>query len=146
MMKKTSKKRKKLNDTCHEPECDLLVWQYAEDGTPYCAAHARWSHLEVERMVHPLEAHPHARRPPKALVDKAVRILDKYISRLGPAEAFWVAECLEFEWGIQWWDDKVVIRLTDLQLIAFSAALKAHGEPISPPKKAGKRGKKKKRD
>ncbi len=140
-MKKTSKHKKRLADKCHEPSCNKLVWQYASDGTPYCATHARWSHLEIERMEHPIDAHPHAHRPPKEIVKKALRILNKYISRLGPAEAFWVAECLTFEWGIQWWEEQVVVRLTDLQLIAFAAALKAHGDRIYP--KAGKRGKKK---
>lgn len=141
-MKKKSKKRRN-KDKCYEENCDELVWQYDEDEVPRCAAHARWHNLTIQRMEHPVDAHPHAQRPPKELVDKSIRILNKYISRLGPAEAFWVAECLTYEWGIMWWEEQVIIRLTELQLIAFAAALKAHGDRIYP--KAGKRGKKKRR-
>jgi len=60
------------------------------------------------------------------------------IGRLGYAEALWVGEQLGFDgWGI-WFerakDDfgvgQLKINLSDLQLIAFAAALRAHHEVI----------------
>lgn len=94
-------------------------------------------------MAHPHDAH-HETAVSPARVDRAIKSVVDTIQRLGYAEAFWVAEHLAFEWGVQWWDEQVVIRLSDLQIVAFAAAMRAHCEALYPTK-AGKRAKKKKR-
>lgn len=126
-------KKKHLKDTCSQ--CDELVWQYDEDGIGYCAAHARWKQIEVHRMAHPFDAH-HDRAVTASRLEKATKTVVDCIQRLGYAEAFWVAEHLQFEWGVQWWNEQVVIRLTDLQMVAFAAAMSAHRQALYP--KVGK--------
>jgi hypothetical protein len=49
----------------------------------------------------------------------------------------WVAEQIAFEYGVGWdMDGKFWIGLSDLQLIAFAAALRAHHEALYPGKVA----------
>lgn len=141
MKTKNRKKVKRLSDTCSK--CDLVAWQYADDGTAYCEAHARWERIEVQRMEHPLDTHPHSTSVEPAKLAKATGIMVKAVKRAGYAEALWVAECLGMEWGVQWWESKLYIKLTDLQLVAFAAAMQTHTAKVMPKKKkAGKRGKK----
>ena len=141
-------KQKKLLDTCRY--CENLVWQYDEEGMSYCEPHARWSHAEIERLPHPFDAH-HERHAVLSTVKKAEKTIIRIIRRIGYAEAFWVAEHLAIENGVQWWNESVVIRLTDLQLVAFAAAMKAHREAMYPKRRAkdgkkdGKKAKEKKR-
>lgn len=132
-------KQKKLLDTCRY--CDGLVWQYDKEGRPYCETHARWSHAEIERLPHPSDAH-HERHVLSPRVDRAVKVIVTTIRRIGYAEAFWVAEHLAIENGVQWWDERVVIRLTDLQLVAFAAAMRAHREAMYPKSKSKEGAKK----
>ena len=139
-MKKS--KQKELLDTCRY--CEDLVWQYDEEGMPYCETHARWSHAEIERLPHPFDAH-HEKHALLSRVEKAEKTIINIIQRIGYAEAFWVAEHLALENGVQWWNEQVVIRLTDLQLISFAAAMRAHREVMYPKKKAKKDAKKNKK-
>lgn len=130
------KKKRRLKDTC--THCGLHVWQYDEDGTPYCEAHARWKHVEVERLRHPHDEH-HGRTATPRRVKRAIEVITTTIQRIGYAEAFWVAEHLAFESQVQWWDERVIIRLSDLQLVAFAAAMRAHREAIYPRRVRGKK-------
>jgi len=121
-------KKRRLKDPCSL--CPELVWQYDADGTAYCQAHARWRHVEIQRQQHPLDG-LHDR--PSAMPDRvqrATKTVVDTIKRIGYAEAFWVAEHLGFEWGVQWWNEQVVISLSDLQLVAFAAAMRAHREAV----------------
>ncbi len=140
---KKKPKQKKLLDTC--AFCENLVWQYDEEGTAYCEPHARWHHAKIERLPHPFDSHHKQAVLPSRIARAEKTILDT-IRRLGYAEAFWVAEHLALENGVQWWDESVVIRLTDLQLISFAAALRAHREAMYPKKsKVGKKREEKKK-
>lgn len=123
------KKKRRLTDPCSL--CGEPVWQYGEDGKAYCEAHARWKHIEIERVNHPLDAH-HATSVLPHRVERATKVIVSTIRRMGYAEAFWVAEHLAFENGVQWWDERVVIRLSDLQLVAFAAAMRTHCEALYP--------------
>ena len=129
--------KRRLKDKCF---CGLRVWQYGAKGKAYCEAHARWKNVQVELLQHPLDAaHSYTIMP--SVIDEAIKTITNTIKRIGYAEAFWVAEHLRFDWGVQWWNEKVVIHLTELQLLAFAAAMKAHRETVYP-KRAGKHGKK----
>ena len=136
---KKKRKVKKLSDTCSE--CELIAWQYADDGTAYCETHARWAKIEITRMEHPLDAHPHSTSVEPGKIEKATRILISCIKRVGYAEALWVAECLTFEWGVQWWESQIYIKLTDLQLVAYAAAMQTHAQKVMPKQKKKKAGK-----
>ena len=137
-------KKRKLEDTCRY--CDAFVWQYDKEGMPYCETHARWSHAEIERLPHPFDSH-HGKHVLLTTVEKAEKSIINIIKRIGYAEAFWVAEHLALENGVQWWNESIVIRLTDLQLISFAAAMKAHRAAMYPKTrtKNGKAGKQKKK-
>lgn len=124
------KKRRLVTDTCSL--CENPVWQYDTDGKAYCEPHARWQYLTVERMQHPLDSIHNRATVLLPRKDKAVASMVDTIKRLGYAEAIWVAEHLGFDWGVQWWDEKLVIRLSDMQLVAFSAAMRAHREALFP--------------
>jgi hypothetical protein len=83
-------------------------------------------------MRHPLDDyHNRAAVMPRRL-ERATQTTVSIVKRLGYAEALWVAEHLGFEWGVQWWDERLVIRLSDMQLVAFSAAMRAHVEALYP--------------
>lgn len=124
------KKKRRLSDTCSL--CESPVWQYSDDGTAYCEFHARWEHTSIERMRHPLdEYHNRASVLPKRL-RRAEKVTIDIIKHIGYAEALWVAEHLGFEHDVQWWDGRLIIRLSDMQLVAFAAAVRAHHEALYP--------------
>lgn len=123
-------KKRLLRDTCFR--CDLPVWQYDESGRAFCESHARWRHLKIERMQHPLDAYRNRSSVMPARVNRAEKITIDIIQRIGYAEALWVSEHLGFEEYIQWWDGRLIIRLSDMQLIAFAAAMRAHLEAVYP--------------
>lgn len=137
------KKVKRLSDTCSE--CDLLAWQYDSKGIAFCETHAQWERIEIQRMEHPLDAHPHSTSVDPAKLQKATNVMVKSIKRVGYAEALWVAECLTFEWGVQWWNSQIYISLTDLQLVAFAAAMQTHAAKVMPKRKKSKKAGKKKK-
>ena len=59
-------------------------------------------------------------------------VVTDIIQRIGYAEALWVAEHLAWEADVQWWDSRVIIKLSDLQMVAFAAAMRAHHEALYP--------------
>jgi len=76
---------------------------------------------------HPRDGH-HIPMAPLTHVERAAERLRDLIERMGYAEALWVAEHLAFEYGVMWNPQKgrLAIDLTDLQLIAFAAAMRSH--------------------
>lgn len=74
-------------------------------------------------------------------VERAGQRVVDLIERTGYAEALWVAEQIGFEYGVMWNPKKVQlhISLTDLQLIAFASALRAHVKAWYPASKERKR-------
>ena len=64
--------------------------------------------------------------------ERAEKTVVGIIKRIGYAEALWVAEHLAWENEVQWWDSRLIIRLSDMQLVAFAAAIRAHYEAIYP--------------
>lgn len=135
------KEKRKLKDHC--AYCDELVWQYDETGKGFCEMHARWKHMEMRREKHPLDV-LHPMSVLSSRVDHAGKRVVGIIKRIGYAEAFLIAERLGFESGVQWWDEKLYLRLSDLQLIAFAAAMSAHFEAVYP-KRTRSQGAKEKR-
>lgn len=65
-------------------------------------------------------------------VDQAHRAISSAVKHLGRAGFFNVVEELAFEWGIDYEGGagKFKISLTDLQMVALAAALKAHQETV----------------
>lgn len=126
-------RKPRLNDTCSL--CDELVWQYTQDDTPFCAAHARWKNIKIERMLTPQDGHHRPHVMPTKL-ERATKIVADTLERIGPAEAMWVSEHLGFEWGVQWWGEQVHVNLSDLQMVAFAAAMQAHREATYPARPA----------
>lgn len=87
------------------------------------------AYLERVPSIHVMHPCPPA---PKQRVIRAKKRLIDLVQRVGYAEVEWVAEELAFEFGIGWNGDKLMVSLSDLQLIAFTAALRAHVEAQYP--------------
>lgn len=95
---------------------------------------------------HPLATH-HMPTAPQEHVDRAAARLRDLIERMGYAEALWVAEELAFEFGVRWepTTGRLAIELTDLQLIAFAAAMRSHTAATFPKKQTKDRLRKNRR-
>lgn len=81
----------------------------------------------VRLPPHPYSAH-HSPTAPQEHVDRAVARVSDLIERMGFAEALWVAEELGYEWGVLWnpQTGNLTVELSDLQMVAFSAAMRSH--------------------
>lgn len=90
--------------------------------------------MTIERMRHPLDEYHNRAAVLLPRLTRATQTMVDIIKRIGYAEALWVAEHLGFEWGVQWWDEQLFIKLSDMQLVAFSAAMRAHHEALYPSK------------